>query len=454
MADGALDAARLAIEDAGATRIRVEIPDTDGNLRGKLASAAKLLTGRGATVSDVFYTLALRDEVFEAPLTGQDTGFPDVVAVPDWSTLRPVPWERDTMAVITDMHTKAGEPHGVDPRRALRAAERRASEQGFEARIGVEYELYVFHCGEDGDRAIRAGRPRDLLATGREWQAYSLWRLEDLHGVLADMDDMLRAYGVTVESWSTELGYGMIEAATAPLPPVAAADTAARFKLALKELAKRHGLVATFIAKWDMAQSGSSGHVHQSLLRGGENAFAAGTDELTETGRHYLGGLVACAAELSAFATPNVNSYRRPSPELWAPTNVTWGWDNRQAAVRVITLDPGSTRLEYRRPGADFNPYLTIAACLDSGLWGIREGVEPPPVSQVRAFDDPSAPPYPATLDAAADALEASECARAWYGEELVSHYVLSRRAEAGYVRDLAAGHVPEYELARYFEIA
>ena len=452
--DEALARARQAVEDAGATRIRVEIPDTDGNLRGKVVSAAKALKG-GATVSDVFYTLSLRDEVFEAPLTGQDTGFPDVKAVPDWSTLVPVPWERDTLAVLTDVHTKRDEPLTVDPRLALRRAEARAVEAGFEARIGVEFELYLFQGGEAADRAIRAGRPRDLVATGREWQAYSLWRLEDLAGFVAEVDPMLHAYGAQVEAWSTELGYGMIEVATAPLPPLAAADAAARLKLGLKELAKRHGLIATFIAKWDTAQSGSSGHVHQSLLRGGENAFWTGEqDELTQTGRQYLAGLLQHAPELSAFSCPNVNSYRRPSPELWAPTNASWGWDNRQAAVRVITLTPSSTRLEYRRPGADFNPYLTIAACLDSGLHGIREGLEPPPVSAVKAFDDASVPPFPSTLEAAADALDASSVAREWYGDELVDHYVLSRRAEAGYVRDIANAQVPEYEVARYFEIA
>src|SRR4029079_12069740 len=127
--------------------------------------------------------------------------------------------------------------------------------------------------------------------------------------------------------------------------------------------------IATFIAKWDTAQSGSSGHVHQSLLRDGQNAFSTGEqDEFPDTGLRYLAGLLRHAPELSAFTCPNVNSYRRPSPELWAPTNASWGWDNRQAAVRVITLAASPPRLEYRRPGADFNPYLTIAACLDSGL--------------------------------------------------------------------------------------
>jgi len=453
--DAALAQARETLERERVTRIRVEIPDTDGNLRGKYVAAAKLLKGKGATLSDVFYVLSIRDDVYEAPLTGVATGFPDVVGVPDWSTLRPVPWDRDLYAVIVDMHTKRGEPLGVDSRLALRRADARAAAMGFEARFGVEYELYLFHGGEEGDRALRAGRPRDLQSVGREWHAYSMWRFEDMHGFVAQADELLRGYGVEIEAWSTELGYGMIECALAPLPPLAAADAAARFKLAGKELAKRHGLIASFIAKWDMAQSGSSGHLHQSLQQDGRNVFWGGEqDSLSETGRHYLGGLLALAPELSVFSTPNVNSYRRPSPELWAPTNASWGFDNRQAAVRAITLEEASARFEYRRPGADLNPYLAIAGCLDSGLDGIRRGIKPPPDSTGPAFDDPNAPPYPATLDAAADALDASSLAREWYGDELVTHYVVSRRAEAEYVRQIANGQVPDYELTRYLETA
>jgi glutamine synthetase len=406
-------------------------------------------------VSDVFYALAVADDVFETPLTGTSTGFPDVVGHPDWSTLRPVPWQPGVWAVVADMHTKSREPVGVDPRRATRLAEKRLAEDGFTALVGIEYEIYLFHGGPEADVAIREGRHRELVPVGREWQAYSLWRFADAEGFLLALDEQLAAYGVPIEAWSTELGYGMVECATTPLPPLAAADAAARAKLAIKEFAKLNGLLASFVAKWDMTQSGSSGHVHLSLQRDGESAFWAGEQgALSETGSHFLGGLVASAPELSAFSTPNVNSYRRPSPELWAPTNMSWGFDNRQAAVRAITVGAKATRLEYRRPGADFNPYLTIASCLDAGLHGIRERIEPPAPSPGPAYDDPSAAPYPATLDEAADALARSQLARSWYGDELVDHYVASRHAEAEIVRGIANAQVPAHELRRYFETA
>lgn len=434
------------------SRLRLEIVDTEGNLRGKYSASAKIAKGKGATLSDVIYVLTIRDEVFESPLTGVPTGFPDVIMQPDWSTLVPVPWESDVSAVIVDVATKDGQPLEVDPRMQLRRSVERLEAAGFDALFGVEYELYLFHAD---DEALRAGRPRDLRSTGREWQAYSLWRFEDIHEFVAETEIMMRDYGVSIETWSTELGYGNIECATNALPPLQAADAAARFKVGLKALAKRHGLIATFMAKWDMTQSGCSGHLHQSLLRDGRNAFAGGTmDTLSDTGRHYLGGLIACSRELSAFSTPNVNSYRRPSPELWAPTNASWGWDNRQASVRVITIDQDASRLEYRRPGADLNPYLAIASCLDSGLHGIAEQIEPPAASVGPAFADASIPNFPLSLEEATDALDQSKLARKWYGDLYIDHYVASRRAEADIVRGIRDAQVPDYEVARYFEIA
>ncbi len=450
-----LDRVREAVDRGEVRRIRAEMPDTDGNLRGKYAGPAKLLKGSGAALSDVFYVLSVADDVFEAPLTGVETGFPDVVGQPDWSTFTPVPWQPGVWGVITDMQTKAGDPCPVDPRLATRRAAERAAALGFEARFGIEYEIYLFEGGPEADALMRAGRHRELTPMGREWQAYSLWRFQDGDGFMHVLDEALHGYGIEIEAWSTELGKGMVECATPPLPPVEAADAAARTKLAIKEVAKAHGLVATFIAKWDMAQSGSSGHLHQSLTRDGRNAFwAGGEDALSATGRQYLAGLVRHAAELSAFATPFVNSYRRPSPELWAPTNASWGWDNRQASIRAITVSEGAARLEYRRPGADMNPYLAIAACLDAGLQGIREGLEPPPASIGPAFDDPDVPAYPASLEEAADLLDRSTFAREWYGDALVDHYVASRRAEAVFVRRLADAQVPAHELTRYFETA
>jgi glutamine synthetase len=452
---------RDALEGLGATRVRLEIPDTNGILRGKYLPASKLLGGKGAGLSDVLYCLTSVDEVFENPqLTSYDTGFPDVLAMPDWSTLRPVPWEPGVAAVLCDVMTKDGRPVGVDPRAALRGACDRLRATGFEGRAGVEYEFFLFHHDDEARRALREGRPRDLRPVGSEWQAYSLIRWPDI----ADFADALfrdmASYGVPIESMTTELGYGMVEVAIAPLGALEAADAAARFKLGCKELARRHDMIACFVAKLDMEQSGSSGHVHVSVLRDGEPCMRDGLGQLSEVGRRCVGGLAATAVETSAFMCPFPNSYRRFQPGLWTPVNVTWGHDNRNACLRAITVSDAAARVEHRRPGADLNPYLAVAACADGCRHGLEEGLEAPPEAPGRAFEDERAQPFPAELPIAVEALRGSALARAWYGDALVDHYVLSRVAEHEEWAKIAAAspvapgdQVPDWELRRYFEL-
>jgi glutamine synthetase len=452
--------ARDALRGLGADRLRIELPDVNGLLRGKVVPAAKLASGGGAGFSDVIYCLTSADEVFENPaFTSNDTGWPDILAVPDWSTLRPVPWERGVAAVLCDATTKAGEPLGVDARAALRRACRRLADAGLEARCGVEYELFLFRA-DDAGAALREGRPRDLVPASRIPQAYSLMRWPDLADFAAALHHDLAAYGVAIEAMSTELGHGMFEVAIAPLPPLEAADAAARLKLGTKELARRHGLIATFMAKWDMTQSGSSGHVHLSLQRDGRNVMWDGQGALSPDGRAAIGGLAATAVETSAFMSPFPNSYRRYDPEMWTPVNVTWGHDNRNACLRVISLSETTTRVEHRRPGADLHPYASIAACLDGCLHGIAEGIEPPAEAPGRAAEAPGAAPFPTTLPDATAALEGSTLARAWYGDLFVDHYALSRHAEQhGWERARGVAvlsqdsQVPDWEACRYLEV-
>jgi len=455
-----MTAPREALETMGATRLRLEIPDSNGVLRGKYLPAQKLLDGKGAGFSDVFYCLTSVDEVFENPgLTSYDTGFPDVLAIPDWSTLRPVPWEHGVAAVICDMTTKEGAPLGVDPRAALRGACERLRATGYEARAGVEYEFFVFHYDDEARRAMRDGRPRDLRPLGSEQQAYSLVRWPDIAAFADELFHGMAAYGVPIESMTTELGFGMLEVAIAPLGALEAADAAARFKLGCKELARRHGLIACFMAKLDMAQSGSSGHVHVSVARDGAPVMRDALGQLSDVGLRCVAGLAASAVETSAFMSPFPNSYRRFQPGLWTPVNVTWGHDNRNACLRVITVSDAAARIEHRRPGADLHPYLSVAACADGCRHGLLEEPAPPPEAPGRAFDDERAEPLPADLTAATEALRESALVRSWYGDALVDHYVLSRHAEQDEWRKIAAGaaaqdgEVPDWELRRYFEL-
>ena len=437
-------------------RVRTEFIDTDGRLRGKYVTVDKALSTGGIGLPEFFYALSVDDGTYDVSIASADHGFPDFVALPDWSTLRTAPAEERVAAVICDVRSKTGQPVPLDPRAALKQTCGRLADAAFEALIGVEMEFYLYQLDDAAEEALRERHPTRLRGVGRERQALSIHRWPDHGQFIADLDMALLAYDIEVEAFSTELGIGMLEVALSPVPPLQAADNAVRFKQVCKDVARRNGMLASFVAKPDMQQEGAGAHLHQSLLRGGQNVFSPEDRESTgmsEMFRHYVGGLVATAGELSVFQCPFPNSYRRLNPKFFAPTNISWGIDNRAACLRVITDSRSSTRLEHRRGGADFHPYLSIAACLDGGLHGVLNKIEPPPASTGAAFADERAEQFPTTLNAAAARLRGSLLAREWWGNDLVDHYCASRVSETATYEALRDGSVPDWELARYLEV-
>jgi glutamine synthetase len=448
--------AKALLEQMNARRVRVEFIDTDGRLRGKYVTPEKALSSGGIGLPEFFYALAVDDGAYDVPIASADHGFPDFFAIPDWSTLRPAPHEDGVATVICDVRSKAGEPVEFDARAALRRTCNRLQEAGFDALVGVELEFYLYHLDDDGEEALRERRPTGLRPVGRTRQTLSVHRWPDHAQFIEELDAVMSAYGIEVEAFSTELGYGMLEAALSPVPPLQAADNAARFKQACKDVARRHAMLASFVAKPDMNQEGVGAHLHQSLLRDGHNVFCPEDEASTgmsELFRHYVGGVVATAGELSVFQCPYANSYRRLDPKFFAPINISWGIDNRAACLRVITDSRSATRLEHRRGGADFHPYLSIASTLDGGLHGIQNRIEPPAASTGAAYANSEAERFPADLRAAAAALHQSTLARQWYGEDFVDHYAASRVSEAASYEALRDGYVPDWELARYLEV-
>jgi len=233
---------------------------------------------------------------------------------------------------------------------------------------------------------------------------------------------------------------------------LAAADKAALVKTAMKQICHEHGLSVTFMAKWNADLPGSGGHIHQSLWRGERSAFIDPDkpDGMSDVFRHYIGGQLQLLPELTALFAPNVNSYKRYVPGIWAPVTATWGIENRTAGLRIIAPGTNAGRVECRQPAADLNPYIALAGCLASGLWGIENEIEPPPAfsGDAGAGDDPSVRPLPRTLEAATRLLEQSERAREILGEGFVDHYARTRDWE---VRQYQKA-VTNWELRRYFE--
>jgi glutamine synthetase len=228
-----------------------------------------------------------------------------------------------------------------------------------------------------------------------------------------------------------------------------AADKAALFKTAVKEIGHRHGVMPCFMAKWNDKLPGCSGHLHCSLWRDGANAFADHRGGMSATLRHALAGQLALMRELTAVIAPTVNSYKRMVEGTWAATRVTWGVENRTAAIRAIPGSPKATRLEYRLAAADINPYLAMAAVVASALHGIEHRLEPPPPVRGSAYDAKDAPPLPSSLAEATALFRASQAARELLGAEFVDHFARTREWE---VRQWDRA-VTSWELERYFEI-
>jgi glutamine synthetase len=280
---------------------------------------------------------------------------------------------------------------------------------------------------------------------------YSFLRAS-LHSDLAhSILDATRAMNIELEGFHTETGPGVYETAIRCDDALRAADKAALFKTVVKIVARKHGLLATFMAKWNANLPGCSGHIHQSLSdrQGKRNLFYDRNSDSHCSGlmQYYMAGQLALMREFTVMFCPTVNSYKRTVPGTWAPTNVTWGIDNRTTALRAIPAGPKGTRVECRLSGSDANPYLSLAASLSSGLYGIENKVElSAPTDNAYASQ---APALPRSLEEGAELFQSSKTARRIFGDEFVDHYSATRDWEARQFRRA----VTDWELERYFEI-
>ncbi|MCI0572172.1 MAG: glutamine synthetase family protein [Myxococcaceae bacterium] len=448
-----VDALERWLHEKGATKAKVGGFDVDGVWRGKYISVEKLLSavGGGLGFCDVIFGWDVADELLDnAEVTGWHSGYPDLQARVDVSSGRIIPWEPDTAAFLLDFVDGKGGPFEPSPRQLLQRVSRMARDMGYLPRFGAEFEYFLFR---ETPQSLRDKGFQRLTHLSPGMFGYS-WLRSSAHAELVHaIVDGCRAFGIDVEGMHTETGPGVYETALRYDELERAADKAALFKTAVKEICARHGVLACFMAKVDARLPGCSGHLHQSLwdVEGRRNLFH---DARAEGGRstpmrHYLGGQLTLMPELTALCWPTVNSYKRAVENTWAPTRATWGVENRTCAVRVIPGGPKGTRVEYRLPGADMNPYVAMAASLAAGLWGIRHRVEPPRPTSGNGYAT-EAPPLPRTLKDAVALLRRSRVARELLGEGFVDHYCRTREWE---VRQHERAVTP-WELERYFELA
>ncbi len=449
MGKDAARAFRAELEQRGIRRAKIGGFDIDGVLRGKYVSLDKLESAlrKGFGFCDVIFGWDVEDAPYgERPAAASGVGFPDVLARLDPATTRTLPWEPDVAAVLCDFASPDGSDYPACPRSMLKRVLARAEAMGFEVKAGAEFEFTLFR---ESPESLRAKHFRDLTPLDPGMFGYSWLRSSQAADLMADLSNGLKDFDIELEGLHPETGPGIYEAAIRYDSALRAADKAALFKTAVKQIAHEHGLTATFMAKCSAALPGNGGHIHESLWRDGKNVFASPPGApLSEALRHYVGGQTELMAELTACFAPTVNSYRRFVPGVWAPLTATWGVENRTCALRVIEPhDASAARVEYRQPGADMNPYIALGASIAAGLWGVAERREPAAPRDDDACEEGQR--LPRSLVEATARLKASARARELLGAGFVDHFVATREWE--WQRFMQV--VTEWELARYLEI-
>jgi len=429
---------------------QIEVPDHDLGLRGKLVTPGKVADGGRAAFCTIVYDLDPADNVVDTPLSSAANGYPDAFAVADESTRVELPWRPGTDAVICDLVDDDGQPLPESARAALVRVLADYAEHGVEPVFGFEYECYVMHADE---AALRSGDYRAVRPFGRTIGAYNLTRLAESAELLGEFVDRMGSIGIPVEAVHSELGPGFFEYAIGPLPALRACDSAARSRQYFRDLCAERGLLATFMAKLHIAESGSGGHVHQSLARDGVNQMSDGSGGLSDLGRAYLGGLVRTMGDFTLLFNPFLNSYKRLSAGFFVAESASWGWDNRNAACRVVhNAGPKAMRVEHRRPGADASPYLVGLGMAAGGLLGLREALDPGPALEVGADAVAGGLPLPRSLRDAVERFRASAPARELLGDRLVDCYALTREGEADAFDRWWNSTITDWELRRYLE--
>jgi len=452
---GASQISRIAreFESRGINKVKLGGFDVDGVLRGKYVSLDKFLSAAegGLGFCDVVFGWDLADALYDnTRVTGWHTGYPDAHATIDLSTMRFIPWEPGVAAFLMDFVQPDGAPFEPSPRQLLHKIAERAESMGYLPKVGAEFEFFVF---KETPESLRQKSFANLTPLSPGMFGYSWVRSSANAEWVNAVVDGCRDFDIPIEGMHTETGPGVYECAILYDDVRRAADKAALFKTAVKEMCFKRGLVAAFMAKWNASLPGCSGHLHMSLVgaKDGKNRFYDAADDhgMSVTMRHFLGGQVHLMPELTALYWPTINSYKRSVENTWAPTTATWGIENRTTAIRVISGGAKATRIEYRQPGADVNPYLGMAASLAAGLWGVQHEVEPPTGVTGNGYADKKARPLPRNLGEATKLLKQSKVAREILGDSFVDHYVATREWE---VRQFERA-VTTWELERYFEL-
>ena len=450
-----LEELQAMIRDGRIDTLIVAITDMQGRLMGKRVQGQAFLEGvidHGAH----FCTYLLgTDMEMNTPegfaLMNWETGYGDWIAEPVWDTLRVLPWLEKTAMVLSDTYSE--EDHGeiaVSPRTMLKRQVARAAEHGLTIKAGSEFEYYVLKESWEESARLGWGIPQRFGYYNEDYHLLQATKAEPLHRLLRNQMTEAR---VPIEFSKGEAAPGQHEVNIRYDHVLESADRSVIFKHGAKEIAYLNGWGITFMAKPDHTWTGSSGHLHMSIWN--EDGSRSLTHDpaskrpygMSDTFARFVAGMMAFSRELAIFIAPNINSYKRYASLSWAPVNIVWGRDNRTTGFRLVGHGPG-LHVEDRFPGGDMNAYLTYAAMIGAGLYGIDHELEPPAEFKGNGYIAKDVPRMPRAMHEAIVALQTSEAAVEIFGQDVVDHYLNAARVE----QETYDSIVHNWERERYLE--
>lgn len=373
----------------------------------------------------------------------------DMILYPDLDTLAIFPWrpqQGKVARLICDVKRPGGEPFEGDPRYVLKRAVREAAELGYTFEVGPECEFFLFHTDENG---------LPTTITHEKAGYFDLGPLDFGENARRDMVLTLEDMGFIVESSHHEIAPAQHEIDFQYDEALATADNIMTFKLAVKTIAKRHGLHATFMPKPKFGVNGSGMHINMSLAKDGKNIFSDPFDKngLSREAYWFIGGIMKHMKGMTAITNPLVNSYKRLVPGYEAPVYIAWSATNRSPLIRIPSSRGEHTRIELRCPDPSANPYLALAVCLRAGLDGIVNHIDPPESVDCNIFDlteeerkSRGIEAVPASLREAVSELEKDELIREVLGVHMADKYIRAKKEEW----EKYTAQVTEWEISQY----
>ncbi|UTH74650.1 glutamine synthetase family protein [Chromobacterium sp. IIBBL 290-4] len=410
------------------TEVECLIPDMTGLARGKIVPRHKYNPAEGLRLPEAVLTMTVTGDYPERDFTS--VADPDMKLLPDASTIRPVPWNKEpTAQIIHDCCTFEGLPVDLSPRNVLKRILKLYQDNGWNAVIAPEMEFYLVEIQPDEDLPLRppVGRTR---RTEAGMQSFSIDAVNEYDDIFDVMYDWCEAQGLALDTLIHEMGTAQMEINLDHGDPLELADQVFLFKRTVREVAIRNNMYATFMAKPMQGQPGSAMHMHQSVvdIASGRNIFSLDDGNPSPQFLHFIGGLQKYLPAAMPFFAPYVNSYRRLSRYTSAPINLSWGYDNRTCGLRVPHSGPQARRVENRLAGVDVNPYLAMAASLACGFIGMSEQVQPSAPLSGSAYEQPHQ--LPRHLDDAIDMLLRCEPLAEIFGEHFIETYAAIKEAE------------------------